>query len=40
MMAELNPDCRTGKHGACSDTAWDDDLGLVECPCPCHEGER
>lgn len=35
-----NPECRQGKHGNCSDQAWDfisDEL--VACGCLCHEPE-
>ena len=33
----MNPDCRDGKHRACSGTAWDDERDeLVACPCSCH----
>lgn len=34
----LSPDCRPGKHGACSGDAWctTEDRG-VPCTCPCHD---
>ena len=33
----MNPDCKAGKHVACSGTAWDDDRDeLTSCACPCH----
>jgi hypothetical protein len=35
--AAMNPDCRDGKHRACSGTAWDDERDeLAACPCSCH----
>lgn len=38
--AAMNPDCRDGKHRACSGTAWDDERDeLGACPCSCHGGE-
>lgn len=37
MAAALNPDCRDGKHRACSGTAWDFDADeTVACACHCH----
>lgn len=40
MSADLvSPDCRGGKHHACSGDAWDEDLDqLAACACPdlCH----
>jgi hypothetical protein len=34
----LNPDCRAGKHQACSGTAWDDTTdALAPCGCACHD---
>jgi hypothetical protein len=39
-VAHLNPDCRGGKHAACSGTAWDDDTDqLTGCACDCHTEE-
>lgn len=36
---DLNPDCATGKHTACSGTAWCESCDeLVPCECSCHEG--
>lgn len=33
----LNPDCKGGKHQACSGTAWDETAdALVLCDCVCH----
>lgn len=33
----MNPDCRAGKHHACSGTAWDEDRDeLGTCSCTCH----
>lgn len=37
----MNPDCRDGKHRACSGTAWDDERDeLAACPCSCHTPDR
>ena len=27
------PQCRNGRHEDCDNTAWDDENGLVHCPC-------
>jgi len=33
----VNPDCRAGKHAACSGTAWDEHTDqLAACSCTCH----
>jgi hypothetical protein len=35
----MNPDCRDGKHAACSGTGWDMELDEERtCPCTCHQG--
>jgi len=39
MTRPINPDCRAGKHRACSGTAWDDAADeITGCSCRCHEG--
>lgn len=36
-MDEINPDCRAGKHQACSGDAWDTKLDEpTSCRCLCH----
>lgn len=33
----MNPDCRDGKHDACSGVGYDAGLDLItDCPCTCH----
>lgn len=33
----FSPDCREGKHLACDETAWDDEMDeLCGCGCDCH----
>lgn len=33
----MNPDCRDGKHQACSGQGWDISVEkLIVCPCVCH----
>jgi len=37
QVAPIDPDCRRGKHAACSGRAWDEDAdALVLCECSCH----
>jgi hypothetical protein len=37
INGNLNPDCKGGKHQACSGTAWDETVdALVLCDCVCH----
>jgi hypothetical protein len=37
----MNPDCRDGKHVACSGDAWDLSAdALTRCLCDCHGGPR
>ena len=36
--APTNPECKQGKHGNCTEEAWDDDLDcLTACLCMCHD---
>ncbi len=33
----MNPDCRDGKHAACSGDGWDTATDCyTPCPCACH----
>jgi len=33
----VNPDCRDGKHAACSGSGWSNDFDTyTDCSCPCH----
>jgi hypothetical protein len=37
----LSPDCRAGKHHACSDDAWCEALDRrADCECSCHDMVR
>lgn len=36
-----SPDCRQGKHAACTGVGFDDALDdIVDCPCACHHPEE
>lgn len=38
MTDHLNPDCREGKHRACTGDAWDNEADeLCACECACHD---
>lgn len=34
----MNPDCRDGKHQACTGYGWDFEQDIpAPCPCECHK---
>lgn len=40
MSPLQSPDCRVGKHTACSGDAWDEVADRLDsCFCPCHTEE-